>query len=91
MKGHFPRFHLFNKHLWEIYYELGTLNVFLVPEGCSGNIDEWMNEWMTLPQMLLLDATAEATEKERPVCPFNPAHSKSERLLLSPRAAEPLA
>jgi len=46
---------------------------------------------MTLPQMLFLDATAEATEKARPVCPFNPAHSKSEGLLLSPRAAEPLA
>lgn len=45
---------------------------------------------MTLPQVLLLAATAEATEKERHVCPFNPAHSKSEGLLLSPRTAEPL-
>lgn len=45
MEGHFPRFHLFNEHLWKMYHELGTLNVFLVPEECSGNINEWMSEW----------------------------------------------
>lgn len=45
-----------------MYYELGTLNHASSTWGVLRKYRQ-MNEWMTLPQMLLLDAIAEATEK----------------------------
>lgn len=46
---------------------------------------------MTLPQMLLLDALAEATGAEMLVRAFIPAPSRHACFPLPPRSAEPLA